>query len=60
VALVSAWNPPKFDPPTTTPQGLEKNSFGYGFGIASSFQAHSSSKPDQMSPIHAADRIVIS
>ena len=32
-----------------------RNSFGYGFGIATSFQARSSSKPDEMSPIHAAD-----
>jgi hypothetical protein len=32
-----------------------RNSFGYGFGIPTSFQARSSSKPDQMSPIHAAD-----
>jgi RHS repeat-associated protein len=32
-----------------------RNSFGYGFGIATSFQARPKSKPDQMSPIRAAD-----
>src|SRR3974390_3352153 len=43
--------------PRATRTTSSRNSFGNGFGIATSFQAHPQGKPNQMSPPRAADPV---